>query len=377
MYEQYFSLKTKPFDLVPNPEFMYFSRTHKRSNVYLNYGIRERAGFILLTGEVGSGKTTLIKHMMKHNNEHIKYAKVFNTRADSTQLMAMINDEFGLKVEKKDKILLIKDLNDYLIEQYAKGYYATLIVDEAQNLSADLLEEIRMLSNLETEQSKLLQIILVGQPELRTVLTTPELMQLRQRISISCHIKAMNLTETEEYIYHRLGVAGNSGAIVFEDGVMGMIHEFSRGIPRLINIACDMLMLSAFVEEARAISVEMAQEIIEELNFENQYWSDEAAPIANNEAILLKDQIEHLENEIDTMKTTRGNAFYINQKMLKLENRINNIASKNEADISAAHIKIREMASEISEFKRKVISIQANGETGDCERKQTVRKTEV
>jgi general secretion pathway protein A len=275
MYEKFYDLKKKPFDLVPNPEFIYFSRTHKRSHIFLDYGVKERAGFILLTGEVGSGKTTLIRHLMKKSDANIKYARVFNTKVDSTQLISMINDDFGLGTKNKDKIMLIRDLNDFLIERYSKGYYSTLIIDEAQNLSADLLEEIRMLSNLETQDTKLLQIVLSGQPELRKTLLRPDLRQLRQRISISCHIKSMSLEETEQYIYHRLEVAGSKDAVAFEEGVIRIIHNFSRGIPRLINIICDLLMLSAFVEETRKVTLQMTQEIVDELDIENQYWTEE------------------------------------------------------------------------------------------------------
>lgn len=275
MYEEFFDLKRKPFDLVPNPEFIYFSRTHKRSHVFLDYGVRERAGFILLTGEVGSGKTTLIKHLMKKCDTNIQYAKVFNTKVDSTQLISMINDDFGLGIDNKDKVMLIKDLNDFLIDRYSKGYYSTLIIDEAQNLSVELLEEIRMLSNLETEDAKLLQIVLSGQPELRKSLLRPELRQLRQRISISCHIKPMNCEETEHYIYHRLETAGNKNAVTFADGVIRTIHDFSRGIPRLINIVCDLLMMSAYVDETRDVSIQMAGEIVHELDMENRYWKEE------------------------------------------------------------------------------------------------------
>ena len=166
MYESFFQLRKKPFELVPDPDFIYLSRSHKKALTYLDYGIRERAGFILLTGDVGSGKTTLIRDLLNKKYERVVLCKVFNTRVSSEQLLSMINDDFGLPVAGRDKVSLMRDLNDFLLEQYAAGKQPILIIDEAQNLAADLLEEIRMLSNLESAHQKLLQIVLVGQPEL-------------------------------------------------------------------------------------------------------------------------------------------------------------------------------------------------------------------
>jgi len=240
---------------------------------FLNYGIHERSGFILLTGEVGSGKTTLIRNLINKHYERLVLAKIFNTCVTSEQLLAMINDDFGLPVHGKDKVALIRDLNSFLVEQYACGNQPVLIIDEAQNLGTELLEEIRMLSNLETDDSKLLQIILVGQPELRTILAAPELLQLRQRININCHIQALNRLETSQYIAHRLDVAGNANAVNFPPETLDYIFQYSKGIPRLINIICDFLMLSAFAEETSTITIEMVSEIIGDLDFENHYWS--------------------------------------------------------------------------------------------------------
>lgn len=274
MYHAFFQLHKKPFELVPDPEFIYLSRSHKKALTYLDYGIRERAGFILLTGEVGSGKTTIIRDLLKKGYERVVTAKVFNTRVDSEQLLAMINDDFGLKVAGKDKVTLLRELNDFLLEQYALGNQPMLIIDEAQNLEAELLEEIRMLSNLESSQGKLLQIVLVGQPELRDTLAAPGLLQLRQRISINCHLKALTLEETAEYILHRLTVAGNRGALIFTPETLQLIYQFSRGIPRLVNIICDFLMLSAFAEESRVATPELAREVLGDLDFERHFWGN-------------------------------------------------------------------------------------------------------
>lgn len=280
MYESHFNLTTKPFDLLPNPDFLFLSRSHRRAITYLDYGIRERAGFILLTGEVGSGKTTVIRNLIKKHVNNVVLSKVFNTRVDSDQLFAMINDDFGLCVQGKDKVTLLRELNEFLIDQFMEGNQPVLIIDEAQNLAYELLEELRMLSNLETDNAKLLQIILVGQPELRATLASPSLVQLRQRININCHLQPLTRQETELYILHRLEMAGDRNAVTFTPAAVDIIYTYSRGIPRLINIICDFLMLSAYAEETRKIEAEMVADIIGDLDFERHFWGEEAVGIA-------------------------------------------------------------------------------------------------
>ncbi len=271
MYEKYFSLSRKPFELIPNPEFLYPSRSHRKAENYLDYAVREKAGFILLTGEVGSGKTTLVRHLLRKIGSDVRISKVFNTKLKPEELIQTINEDFGLETEGRSKVHLLKDLNDFLIEQYAEGRRAILIIDEAQNLSPDSLEEVRMLSNLETDDSKLLQIILVGQPELKEVLSSPELRQLRQRISIHCHLQPLTLSETEEYILYRLEIAGDREAVIFSPGAMELVYRFSKGIPRLINIMCDFLLLSAFAEETRYITEDLVLEVAGDTQFEGQF----------------------------------------------------------------------------------------------------------
>ena len=277
MYESYFELEVKPFELLPNPEFIYLSKSHKRAMTYLDYGIRERAGFILLTGEIGSGKTTLIRDLVKKHHDDMVLSKVFNTNVDSQELLSLIVEDFGLPVQGKDKFTLFRDLNDFLVSQYARGGRPVVIIDEAQNLAPEQLEEIRMLSNLETDTGKLLQIILVGQPELRKTLASPRLVQLRQRISINCHLQPLSAAEITEYILHRLHTAGNREALTFSPEALETIYKYSRGIPRLINIICDFLLLAAFAEEVKHVGGEMVKDIIGDLDFSNHYWGDAEA----------------------------------------------------------------------------------------------------
>jgi general secretion pathway protein A len=270
MYESFFNLTIKPFDLLPNPDFLYLSRSHKRALMYLNYGIQERAGFMLLTGGIGSGKTTIIRDIVKRKESKVVLSKIFNTKVNFKQLLAMINEDFGLISQGKDKVTLLRELNDFLISQFAHGNQPVLIIDEAQNLSTDVLEEVRMLSNLETDRAKLLQIILVGQPELRETLASPALVQLRQRIKIKCHIPPLSPAETKPYILHRLEMAGNRNAVIFPQEVLETIFRYSGGTPRLINVICDFILLAAYAEETRQIDGEMVREIIGDLDFENR-----------------------------------------------------------------------------------------------------------
>ncbi|MBI4847310.1 MAG: AAA family ATPase [Nitrospirae bacterium] len=273
MYEKHFSFKHKPFDLVPNPDFLFLSSTHQKAITYLDYGIKEKIGFILLTGEIGSGKTTILRNLIKSLNGSVRISRISNTKVSSEQLISMINEDFGLDIEGKSKTRLLSELNAFLIDQYAKKIQPVLLIDEAQNLSADLLEEIRMLSNLETDRAKLLQIILVGQPELKKTLMLAELMQLRQRINISYHIAPLNMEETGKYIIHRLTVAGNPGAMKIQDDMLQMIYQFSRGIPRLINILCDFSLLTAYVEGAKEVSGEILKAVAKDLDAYD-YWSE-------------------------------------------------------------------------------------------------------
>ncbi len=273
MYKSFFRFKSKPFELLPDPEFLYMSPAHRKAMSYLDYGIKERAGFILLTGEVGSGKTTIIKNIIKSLDTKITTSLVFTTNVTAHQLLSLINEDFGLEVAGKDKITLIRELNDFLIRQFVDGRRTLLLVDEAQNLSLECLEEVRMLSNLETESTKLLQIILVGQPELRKILASSQLRQLRQRISINCHIPPLDRPECEAYILHRLECAGNRSALIFTSECFDIIQRHTRGIPRLINIMSDFLLLTAYVDEVNILTSQAVREVAADLQFDRHYWN--------------------------------------------------------------------------------------------------------
>ncbi len=272
MYESFFAFEKKPFDLLPNPEMLYLSRSHKRTMTYLDYGIASMAGFILLTGDIGSGKTTIIRNMVNLRRKDLMISKVYNTKVDSSELLGLINADFGLDASGKTRLQLLDELNAFLIERFAEGKRSMIIIDESQNLSVESLEEIRLLSNLETDYEKLLQIVLVGQPELRGVLQDPKLLQLRQRIGVNCHLHPLSLDELENYISFRMEKAGNRAAATFPVDAIGEIFNATRGIPRLVNILCDYLLLDAYVESTNNINVQRVQRVVEDLDFKATYW---------------------------------------------------------------------------------------------------------
>jgi len=265
MYREFFGLKEKPFNVTSDPNFLFLSRVHREAFVHLIYGIKERKGFLEITGEVGAGKTTLCRALINQLDRNTKSAFIFNSTLPELQLLQMILEDFGLVVERRNKSSMLRQLNGFLIEELSKGNNVILIIDEAQNLKTSILEEIRMLSNLETDKEKLFQIILVGQPELKTKLNSPNLRQLRQRIGVRFHISPLEKDEIDKYIYHRLTVAGSDGQIRFAPDAIESVHRYSGGIPRLINMVCDKALLAAYVMETRDISDAIIEKSIHEI----------------------------------------------------------------------------------------------------------------
>ena len=253
MYTTFFGLKEKPFKLVPDPTFLYLGPSHEDALAHLQYAISQGEGFMVITGEVGTGKTTLCRVFLEELSENTRAAFIFNPKLDAIQLLQSINSEFGLSAEADTLRQLMDDLNAFLLENKSLGRNAVLLIDEAQNLSADVLEQIRLLSNLETTREKLLQIILVGQPELRTLLESHDLRQLSQRISLRYNLSPLTRAQTGAYIEHRLGVAAKKPFMPFSSGAVDVIYRHASGIPRLINIACDRAFLKAFNLEKKQI----------------------------------------------------------------------------------------------------------------------------
>lgn len=264
MYETFYGLKEKPFNVTSDPAFFFLSRKHKEAFSHLIYGIRERKGILLITGEIGTGKTTLCRALLNNLDKKVKTAFILNPNFSETQLLQLIVEDLGIAAKSKSKMSLISSLNKFLIQETNAGCNVALIIDEAQNLKPSQLEQIRLLSNIETEKEKLLQIILVGQPELNQRLSLHELRQLNQRIAVRYHILPLEKDELKEYISHRLKVAGSNGNIEFTPEALEEIFIFSCGIPRLTNIICDRALLAGFVGETRKISYETIKKCVEE-----------------------------------------------------------------------------------------------------------------
>ena len=265
MYNTFFGFKEKPFKLVPNPAYFYLSKSHEEALAHLNYAISQGDGFVEITGEVGTGKTTLCRAFLENLNRTVEAAYIFNPKLGPKQLLKTINEEFGIKTEGENTKDLIDALNLFLIQKKAAGKKVILLIDEAQNLNRNVLEQLRLLSNLETNRDKLLQIILVGQPELSEILNSHSLRQLGQRITLSYRLSPLTFNECKEYIQYRINIAARKTAIKFDRSAYRQIYKYSKGIPRLINIVCDRSLLTAFVLNQFNITASIAKASIKEL----------------------------------------------------------------------------------------------------------------
>lgn len=265
MYLEYYGLKQAPFDLTPNPRFLFHSGKHREALNHLLYGIRERKGFVQLTGEVGAGKTTLCRALLEQLNGKYSTALILNPVLDTNELVKAIGTEFGLNMRGLDHLDMITVISEFLIKQVEAGRETILIIDEAQNLTEDLLEQVRLLSNIETDDRKLLQIVLLGQPELRERLNSHRLRQLRQRITVRYHLASLTRFEMAQYIQHRLQFAGSGGIPTFTGPALWRVYQYSRGIPRLINAVCDKALLAGYVEHTDRITYRMIGRALREL----------------------------------------------------------------------------------------------------------------
>jgi general secretion pathway protein A len=264
MYCEFFGFSEKPFTITPNPQFIYLSEQHREAFAHLLYGIDNHAGFIAMTGEVGTGKTTVLRTLLTRlDPERYRSALIFNPCRSGEQLLANICREFGVTPDERNSYGYLDALNLFLLEQHAAGRTVVLVVDEAQNLTPDVLEQVRMISNLETVHNKLIQIILAGQPELNDVLSRHDLRQLSQRITVRCHLTPMDMRDTSEYIRHRLKVSGYRIPGLFTPGAVKRIYRFSRGVPRLVNIVCEQALVMAWTQEISSVTPAIAARVVE------------------------------------------------------------------------------------------------------------------
>lgn len=266
MYQSFYGLKEMPFNITPDPNFLYLSPTHQEALQHLKYGIAEKKGFIVLTGEVGCGKTTLCRHFINEiDEEKYESALILNPRITETQLLKTILSELGEEGKSRSRSGLVKQVNDILLDRIQKGKDILLIIDEAQNLTFDLLEQLRLLSNLETDKQKLLQIILMGQPEFKKILGENRLRQLRQRILVHTELVPLNRYQVEQYIHHRIAMAGGQGIPFFTSWAIRWIHWKSKGVPRIINNICDKALLSAYIRSSEVVKVKDVRTALKEI----------------------------------------------------------------------------------------------------------------
>jgi general secretion pathway protein A len=274
MYKSYYGLKENPFNVNPDPRFLFLTKQIEEALTGLMYGIQTRKGFITLTGEVGTGKTTLVNRLLDWlHHRRARTAFLFNSRMNTSQLFDFILAEFDIPCETKSKSQQLMKLNQWLLERYRAGETVVLVIDEAQNLTYPVLEEVRLLTNLETSTEKLLQIVLSGQPELEERLKLPQVRQLRQRIMLRCKTAPLTKEQTHEYIVERLRIAGADGEPIFSPAAMNTVHLYSMGIPRVVNLLCEHSLVNGFVEQQRPIQPKVVEDVAREFQL------DEVEPI--------------------------------------------------------------------------------------------------
>jgi general secretion pathway protein A len=265
VYLDYYGLSEAPFDITPNPRFLFYSAKHREAYNHLLYGIRERKGFVQLTGEVGAGKTTLCRAMLEQLDARYATALILNPVMSPEEMVKAIALEYGLPVHGLERLEIISVINQFLLQQVEAGKETVLIIDEAQDLTDELLEQVRLLSNLETDNRKLLQIVLLGQPELRDRLNNPRLRQLRQRITVRYHLLPLSRNEVNQYVHHRLHLCGGNGIPSFTRPALWRVYHYTQGIPRLVNALCDKALMAGFVQQRGSIDFRLINRAVREL----------------------------------------------------------------------------------------------------------------
>jgi general secretion pathway protein A len=302
MYKEFFGLRANPFNVNPDPRYLFLTRHTEEALACLTYGIQSRKGFVLLTGEVGTGKTTLINKLLEWlRAQQVPTAFIFNSRMNVPQFLDYMMADFGIPCDTRSKSQILLRLYNWLLERYRAGETAVLIVDEAQNLGDDVLEEIRMMTNLETFTEKLLQIVLVGQTELEQKLKQSNLRQLRQRLTLRAKTHPLTLDETQAYIHQRLRIAGSNGQAIFDADALASIHRYSAGIPRVVNLICEHCLVSAFVDQQKVVGNSIVDAVARDFDLgDNQSLTQ--APRSAPDKFDLMDALKTISNLADRLK---------------------------------------------------------------------------
>src|SRR6201981_649624 len=307
MYKEFFGLRANPFNVNPDPRYLFLTRHTEEALACLTYGIQSRKGFVLLTGEMGTGKTTLINKLLEWLRlQQVATAFIFNSRMNVPQFLDYMMADFGIPVDSKSKSQILQRLYNWLLDRYRAGETAVLIVDEAQNLTDEVLEEIRMLTNLETFTEKLLQIVLVGQPELETKLKQPQLRQLRQRLTLRAKTHPLTVEETRAYVQQRLRIAGSDGRQIFDGDALSAVHKYSNGIPRVVNLLCEHCLVSAFVDQKPTIMVDVVDAVARDFDLSDNTvtaaMTVAAPPPSNGEKFDLVEALRTLATLADKLR---------------------------------------------------------------------------
>ncbi len=320
MYETYYGLSDKPFRLRPDPNFFFGSKGHKRAMAYLDYGLSHGEGFIVITGEVGAGKTTLVRNLFKQMpSQQIVAAHIVNTHLDADDTLRTVVQAFGLEYENVSKTAMLARLEAFLRACDQEGKRALLVVDEAQNLTQRAVEELRMLSNFQTDDKSLLQTFLLGQPEFRTILHSPGMQQLRQRVTASYHLGPMDAPETRAYVEHRLHTVGWNNDPSFSDGAHAAIYDYSGGIPRKTNGLCDRLLLMGYLEELHAFTEQHVLDVVRDIQEEYQLPPD----TPGSEDLGVRAQ----HGRPAEAKRASDNPGYMDERILKMEKSMASVLS--------------------------------------------------
>ncbi len=329
MYEKFYEFTEKPFNTTPDSKFFFPSNKHVEALNSLLYAINERKGFVVITGEIGVGKTTVYRTLLNRLDLNTRAGIITNTHLTCKELIAEILEEFDVEYKSGTKQKLLSQLNSYLIKQLSNDINIVLIIDEAQNLTPKVLEEVRMLSNLETEKEKLIQIILVGQPQLKKKLLDVRLEQFKQRIAVYYHISSLNRAETQEYIAHRLRLVSSNGYGIFTSGALDLIHQYSGGIPRLINLICDSALLTGFIYDRKSISEEIISEVVKERDFGSEEDSGQGIQCENIKIYCCPSCREYSICDIKWMRGTKGEEQLCCPRCQNYRNCIDNIRKSN------------------------------------------------
>lgn len=322
MYDTFYGLSAKPFQLNPDARFFYLSSSHKRAKSYLRYGLSQAEGFIVITGDIGTGKTTLVRNLFAElDTSRVRAAQLVTTQLDDTDMLRMVTAAFGLAYEGLDKATLLKQFERFLIEGAQQGKRTLLVVDEVQNLPMRSLEELRMLSNFEWQNRPLLQSFLLGQKEFRITLHSPLLEQLRQRVIASSDLRPLRAEETRAYILHRLTLAGWKQDPVIDDAALARLHDLSAGVPRRINLLCDRALLYGYLEELHRIDVEVVENVAQELA-EEMASPDTAQAMASAQQAADAEQAEDINTRVARLERAIGAARNVFSKQTRLLERI-------------------------------------------------------